>query len=155
MDSGEKILGRMMRLCSLGEHCTSDIKRRLEKYEDIDADALVERLLKEGYIDDARYARAFARDKSSLNCWGTSKIKVALQRKGISAADIAGAIAEIDRPTADDRFLSAARQKWKSLSRETDPEKKKSKFFRFAIGRGYSYEETLKAYDTVRTDKRD
>lgn len=153
-DSG-KILGRMMHLCSLGEHCKSDIRRKLEKYEDIDAEQIIGRLCSEGYIDEARYACAFARDKSSLYCWGTTKIKVALQRKGISSQDIDQALSQIDDKAADAKFLAAARLKWGSLSKEADPQKKRAKFFRFALGRGYSYDRVLKAYDTVRTDKRD
>lgn len=149
------ILNRMMRLCSLSEHCSSDILSRLEKYEGIDAEAIVGRLIAEGYLDDARYARAFARDKSSLYCWGTAKIRVALQRKGICAQDIDDALSQIDMGSADARLLSAAALKWKSLSKETDPQKKRAKFFRFLLGRGYTLDKVYKVYDTVRTAKRD
>jgi len=155
MADSVKILNRMMRLCSMGEHCTGEIRSKLEKYEGIDADGILEKLCREGYIDDARFARAFARDKSSLYCWGTTKIRVALWRKGICEQDIEQALLEIDQQAADAKFLAAARTKWASLSKETDPQKKRAKFFRFALGRGYSYDKVLKAYDTVRTDKRD
>lgn len=151
MDTAD-ILIRMMRLCSLSEHCTGDIRSRLEKYEGVDAEEIIGRLTADGYIDDERYAVAFARDKSSLYCWGTAKIKVALQRKGICAQDIANAISQIDEASADARLLSSARLKWKSLSKETDPQKKRAKFFRFILSRGYTLDKVYKAYDTVRTD---
>lgn len=148
-----RILGRLMRRCALRECCTGDIRRRLAELPAAEADAVLETLCREGYVDDARYARAFARDKSALQGWGNLKIKLALQRKGIGAADIAAALAEIDAPAAAARREQVLAAKWKNLQHETDPARREAKFFRYALGRGYGYEEIKRIYDHLRRDK--
>ena len=60
-------LSRLQRLCSKAEYCRADIYRKALK--DLDGDAaeasrLVEELIRDRYVDDARYASAFAREKA-------------------------------------------------------------------------------------------
>ena len=148
----EKLLSRMMRLCSLSEHCRADIAARLAKAQTPHAEEILEILCKAGYIDDARYARAFARDKSSLEGWGSAKIKLTLLRKGISAEDADEALKEIDREAADNKLHSLVAAKWRALSKETEPAKKQAKLYRYALGRGYCYDEIRKEYDKLRRD---
>ena len=47
-------------------------------------DKVVERLTKERYIDEERYARAFVKDKIRYNKWGRRKVEQALWMKHIS-----------------------------------------------------------------------
>ena len=147
------MLSRMMRLCARSEHCCADISRKLAGLAEAEREEVLGTLCREGYLDDARYARAFARDKSALQGWGILKIKLALQRKGIAADSIAAALAEIDAPAADSKMEQLLRAKWKALEKESDPEKKAARFFRYGLGRGYSYEELKKAYDNIRRDQ--
>ena len=153
-DSDEKtlMLGRMMRLCAGRECCRSDIRRKLAALPAADAQEILDTLCQEGYLDDARYARAFARDKSALQGWGSLKIKLALQQKQIDAEAIAAALEAIDLPAADARMEQLLRAKWKALAREEDPTRKEAKFFRYALGRGYGYEEIKRIYDYLRRD---
>lgn len=148
----EKLLARMMRHCALRECCRSDIRRKLAVLPADQAEALLETLCREGFVDDARYARAFARDKSALQGWGNIKIKLALQKKQIDATAIAAALEAIDAPAADARKEQVLRAKWKALAREEDPARKEARFFRYALGRGYGYEETKRMYDHLRRD---
>lgn len=147
------MLNRMMRQCALREYCRSDIRRKLDGLPQAEADEILSKLCHEGYVDDARYARAFARDKSALQGWGNLKIKLALQRKGIAADAVSAALAEIDAPAADNRKEQVLRAKWKALERETDTDKKAARFFRYGLSRGYSYEEIKKTYDNIRRDQ--
>ena len=147
-----RILSRMMRRCAAREYCRNDIRRQLAGLSPDKADSLLETLCQEGYVDDARYARAFARDKSALQAWGSLNIKLALQRKGIAAATIASALEEIDEEAAQARLEHVLGIKWKSLKRETDPLRREAKFFRYALGRGYGYEQIKRIYDHLRRD---
>ena len=146
------MLNRMMRQCALREYCRSDIRRKLDGLPQAEADEILSKLCHEGYVDDARYARAFARDKSALQGWGSLKIKLALQRKGIPAATIAAALADIDSGAAAARCEQVLHAKWKTLQRETDPARREAKFFRYGLGRGYNYEEIKRIYDHLRRD---
>ena len=152
MEEKEKLLGRMMRLCAGRECCRSEIRRKLAALPAEQAQEVLDTLCREGYLDDARYARAFARDKSALQGWGSLKIKLALQRKQIDAADIAAALEAIDLPAADAKMEQVLRAKWKSLVREEDPARKEAKFFRYALERGYGYEEIKRIYDYLGRD---
>lgn len=142
----------MMRLCSRSEHCRSDILSRVKALDVPDPEAVVEKLCKEGFIDDARYASAFARDKSSLSGWGSLKIKLALQAKGIDQATIAAALGDVDEESAGRRLDALLRAKMRSLRGDEDERERKMKVVRYAMGRGYDYETIIKAYDDIRTD---
>ena len=59
-------------LCAQAEHCEQEMRDKLKRWE-LDtaaADRIIARLQKERYIDDARYARAFVKDKIRYNKWG-------------------------------------------------------------------------------------
>lgn len=151
----ERLLLKMMRLCSLKECCRSDISAKLSECPAEMAGEILEKLCGEGYIDEKRYARAFARDKSSLEGWGNLKIKLSLQRKGIDSETIAEALQEIDSQAAEGKLETLLRAKARSLDKETDPVKKQAKILRYALGRGYGYDEIKRAYDIIRRDQRD
>ena len=146
------LLGRMMRLCAAREYCTGELRRKLAGLPPAEAEEVLATLCREGYVDDARYARAFARDKSALQGWGSLKIKLALQNKQIDAATIARALEEIDSPAAEARMEQVLGAKWASLAREEDPARKQAKFFRYGLGRGYGYDQIKRMYDYLRRD---
>ena len=146
----QRLLERMMRLCSLSEHCIGDISKKVERVNPDWCEEIVGRLCKEGYINEMRYATAFVRDKSSLAGWGSAKIKVALCAKGIAPSVIEAALEEIDDAAAGKRLSALLSSKWKSLERESDPYRRKAKLFRYALGRGYDYAQINKEYDNIR-----
>ena len=141
----EKALDKMRRLCSRREYCVSDIRSKLMKeLEGVSAkvEAALKILISEKYVDDLRYATAFARDKSAISGWGQAKIRYMLSAKGVSRDVIAMALEEVDTCKASDRLLKLLENKYKSL--KGDPQWR-LKLLRFAMGRGYSYDEVNEA----------
>ena len=139
MTSKEQILSALQNLCVRREYCTSDIRRKaLDRCEGDKAmaDELVASLKADRFVDDVRYASAFAREKSSLTGWGPVKIRFALRAKGLSEGDIAAGLAEIEPDRASSRLESLLQNKWKSLS---DDPAGRLKLIRFALSRGYEY----------------
>ena len=69
-------LNRAMALCSRTEYCISDIRQKLESWglESDKAGDVIAILIKENFINEERYAGAFARDKYRYNKWGRVKI---------------------------------------------------------------------------------
>ncbi|MBO4768009.1 MAG: RecX family transcriptional regulator, partial [Bacteroidales bacterium] len=148
-----KAIERMRGICSRKECCRQEIAAKLEKLEVEDVAGAVDLLCKEGFIDERRYARAFARDKSALQGWGSLKIKLALQRKGIEAEVISAALEEIDSEAATSKLESLLRAKLRTLRKEEDAATRRAKVLRYALGRGYGYDQINKVYnDIVRTD---
>lgn len=139
MTSKEQILSALQNLCVRREYCTSDIRRKaLDRCEGDKAmaDELVASLKADRFVDDVRYASAFAREKSSLTGWGPVKIRFALRAKGLSEGDIAAGLAEIETDRAESRLESLLQNKWKTLS---DDPAGRLKLIRFALSRGYEY----------------
>ena len=141
MDTADKILNNLRRQCSRREYCTADVLKKAEKALDGDhqqAVKVLNVLVEEKYVDDRRYAAAFARDKSTISGWGAVKIRYMLSAKGISRDIISEALEEVDVRKADDRHRKLLENKNRSL--KEDPQRK-MKLLRFALGRGYSYDE--------------
>ena len=141
MDTADKILNNLRRQCSRREYCTADVLKKAEKALDGNhqqAVKVLNVLVEEKYVDDRRYAAAFARDKSTIAGWGAVKIRYMLSAKGISKDIISEALEEVDVRKADDRLRKLLENKDRSL--KEDPQRK-MKLLRFALGRGYSYDE--------------
>ena len=151
----EKVADKMRRMCSRREYCVADIRKKLLVQLDgnaAEADEIIAMLLNEKYVDDLRYASAYARDKSSISGWGAVKIRYMLASKGVSADVIASALDEIDSGKAQARLDKLMETKFKTL--KDDPQCR-LKMLRFALGRGYGYDEAVSIVDTLIKGKRD
>ena len=136
-----KVLNRLRALCSRREYCVADVLKKAADGLEGDraaAQEVVDILVKEIYVDVLRYASAFARDKSAIQGWGEVKIRYMLSAKGVSRDVIDKALEEIDHDKADSRLEKLLQTKFKSL--KEDPQCR-LKLLRFALGRGYSYDE--------------
>lgn len=147
-----RAIDRMRGICSRKECCRKEIMAKLLKLEIEDPEGAVEQLCKENYINEVRYASAFARDKSALQGWGPLKIRLSLQAKGIPPETVAEALGEVDEDAAEAKLRALLCAKLRTLSREADPQKRYAKLLRFALGRGYNYDQIKKAYDHIRTN---
>ena len=145
----KRVLERLQRQCSKAEYCSSDVRRKALKAMEGDSEAasrIVEALVRERFVDDGRYAAAFSREKSSLQGWGAVKIRFMLRSKGISDEIISAALEEIDSGKAERKLDKLVSDKARLL--EGDPQKR-LKLLKFALGRGYSYDEVEKAIDRL------
>lgn len=157
-EKGKALLGRMMALCSKREYCEADIRKKLSasagKPEDmpdpetwpVTCDEIVMALKNGGFIDDSRYARAFARDKSSISGWGKVKIKHGLIAKGIGRAVADEALSEIEGNPGLDRLARALEARYDRLK---DDPYAKFRLLRYALGRGYEYDEIKGIVDDI------
>ncbi len=149
MEEYAKVLDRLQAQCVKREYCRSDIFRKaLTAFEGDKAAAerLVDELVRDRFVDDARYAAAFAREKSRLTGWGPVKIAFALSGKGISKAAAAEALREVDQEEADRRMVSVLETKYKSL--KGDPQEK-FKLIKFGLTRGYEYDRIAPVVDEI------
>lgn len=145
----EKVADKMRRTCSRREYCVADIRKRLMMQLDGDTaetEAILHMLVCEKYVDDQRYASAYARDKSSISGWGTAKIRYMLASKGIEAEIISAALAEIDSHRAMIRLDKLLENKFRTLKH--DPQCR-LKMLRFGLGRGYGYDEVSSIVDSM------
>jgi regulatory protein len=145
----EKCLSRLQKLCSKAEYCEADIYRKALKALDGDAQAAAKVLasLKEDrYVDNARYAAAFARDKANFQGWGPVKIRFQLRAKGVSEADITQALQEIEPAKAEEKMEKVLAAKAKTL--QGDPQFR-LKLLKFGLTRGYDYDDVEAAVSKI------
>ena len=135
-----RCLSRLQKLCSKAEYCRADVYRKALKDLEGDAEAagkVVEQLVADKYVDDARYASAYAREKAGLQGWGPVKIRFQLRARGVSDAVIASALREIEPEKAESRLEKLLAAKARTL--EGDPQFR-LKLLKFALSRGYEYD---------------
>ena len=128
-------------LCAQAEHCQWEMLEKMRRWElsdEVQA-RVMERLVKERYVDDERYARAFVKDKVRYNKWGRRKVEQALWQKHIDEDIRQRVLDEVD----DNEYLSVLRpllqQKRKSTKAQSDYELNQ-KLIRFALSRGFTFD---------------
>ena len=144
-----KVTDRLRRLCSRREYCMNDILMKATTALEGDREAaakVLEVLVAEKYVDDQRYAAAYAREKAMILGWGETKIRYMLSAKKVSREVIDQALSEIDTERASSKLQKLLETKYKSL--REDPQCR-LKLLRFALGRGYSYDEVSKVVDRL------
>jgi regulatory protein len=144
-----RCLSRLQKLCSKAEYCRADVYRKALKDLEGDAEAagkVVEQLVADKYVDDARYASAYAREKAGLQGWGPVKIRFQLRAKGVSEADIASALQDVEPEKAEAKLQKILEAKARTL--QGDPQFR-LKLLKFGLGRGYNYDEVESAVSKI------
>ncbi len=137
--SEKEALTRLAALCSQGEHCSYEMLEKMQKWglaEDAQA-RVMERLVGGKFVDDERYARAFALDKVRYNKWGRRKVEQGLWLKRIDDDIRRRVLDDID----DEEYIRMLRPLLKSKARSvkaSDGYERNMKLIRFAMGRGFT-----------------
>ena len=128
-------------LCAQAEHCQQEMRDKMRRWEldETVQNRIIDRLIKERYVDDERYARAFVKDKIRYNKWGRRKVQQALWQKHIDADIQQRVLDEIDEKEYLDILRPLLKQKRKSIKAESDYEQNQ-KLVRFALGRGFGFD---------------
>ena len=128
-------------LCAQAEHCQQEMRDKMKRWN-IDETAqnrVIARLVKERYIDDERFARAFVKDKIRYNQWGRRKVQQARWMKRIDDEIQQRVLDEIDDKEYLDVLRPLLKQKRKSIKADSDYELNQ-KLVRFALGRGFTFD---------------
>jgi regulatory protein len=132
---------RALGLLAASARSSRELRRRLLQKGATEAhvDAALERLAAAGYVDDADYARQFAR--SRLLGAGTSKrrLKQELFKKGVAGAVADEAVAEVvEEEGVDEEAIAerAARKRLRALG-DVDPETRRRRLYAFLARRGF------------------
>ena len=149
----EQALAALMRLCARAEKSQEDARRLMRGWglAERDAEGVLAKLVRDRFIDDARYAGAFVREKLRLSGWGGYKIRTALQRKRIDRALIDAALAEADRSGMDERLRRQLDRTARTAQYSTQYELK-TKLIRYGLSLGYDYETVVEAASGLVTD---
>lgn len=153
-DAAKKVLDSLQAACSRREYCSADIIQKASRKLPDDPEAvkdILDSLRADSYVDDSRYAAAFAREKAGLTGWGPVKIRFALAAKRISKADIDLALSSLEPERAEARLERLLRAKAATLS--GDPQFK-LKLLKYALTRGYEYDAVKDMVDEIAESSR-
>ena len=137
---------KIRRYCAYQERSQKQVVDKLKSYGllPLAADELLLELIQVNYLNEQRFATAFARGRFSIKGWGKTKIANALYLHRVSKPCILAALAEIDDSNYSEKIAVLARKKWESLKAE-HPNTRKQKTIRYLMGRGYFYDDIEKA----------
>jgi regulatory protein len=101
-------------------------------------------LVRDGYLDDASYARRYAEDRRNLDGWGAERIERALRAAGIARDHVGPALGALGPEKERDAALAVLRRRFREPPQD-DPGRQKA--LALLARRGYELEI---AYDAVR-----
>lgn len=138
------------RFISRRDHSFRELKTKLQKkgYDGELIASVLNELLERDYINDERFAKAFADEQVRLKKWGKRKLQGELAKKGIASFIIDEVVSNIFSDT-DEEFKNAydaAVKKLRMIShKKIEPKKQREKLLSFLIGRGYDFDTAKQA----------
>lgn len=146
----EQIISKLTAVCARAEHCKDDMLRRMQRWQVDEATQreVISYLVKEKYIDEERYARFFINDKIKYNRWGRRKVEQALYFKHIPREVYEPLLDDVANEDFESVLLPLLQNKEKNLKYANDYEKR-IKLLRFAMQRGFSYEQADKCINML------
>lgn len=140
-----KALNKAAALCVKQEMCVSQIRAKLDRWlvtPDVQ-ERILARLVSERYIDEARFAVAYARDKFRYNGWGPMRIDRQLRLLHIADAHRRAALEELPAEEQTDTLAHLLQKKAASVTGKNSYERR-GKLIRFALGRGFEMDDILR-----------
>ena len=138
-DSLLAVLQKAKHYCAYQERCHSEVRNKLYSFSlhKNEVEQLITQLIEEGYLNEERFAIAYAGGKFRLKKWGKEKIKYTLKQKQVSDYCIRKALASINDTDYKKSFISIAETKLKALKSEKNTLLKKQKIKAFLQQKGF------------------
>ncbi len=144
----DEALKRLERYCTYQERCHKEVAQKLIEMKMIPEarDLIIGHLITHDFLNEERFARAFARGKFRIKKWGKQRIQLELKRKHINNTIISLALSEID----DDEYLltlNELSERKVATIKDKNHQKKRKKLADFLLYRGW---ESQLVYDKIR-----
>ena len=134
----DQALSKIQKYCAFQERCHAEVRNKLFEYgvSSSDTDEIITKLILSGFLNEERYAKAFAGGKFRMKKWGRLKIVHALEANGISKNCIRIGLTEID-PDDYEKSLREILEKKNGEVKEPNIYSQRDKLSKFAIQKGY------------------
>lgn len=134
----EQALQKLKHYCAYQERCHSEVKEKLYNLGvwKKEHDEIISTLIEENYLNEERFAIAYAGGKWRVKHWGRVKIKYELKQKQVSEYCIKKALQQISQEEYLAVLKKLADEKYASLKAEQYLVRKK-KTMDFLIGKGF------------------
>jgi regulatory protein len=137
----EQALQKLKHFCAYQERCHSEVKEKLYSLGvwKNEHDAIISTLIEEDYLNEERFAIAFAGGKFRMKEWGKIKIKYELRQRQVSDYSIKKALQQIKESEYSAMLKKLAKEKYTSLKNEQHLIRKK-KTIDYLLQKGFEME---------------
>ncbi len=125
----EQALQKLRHYCGYQERCHQEVKEKLYSLgvKKKEHDAIIASLIEDNYLNEERFAIAFAGGKFRMKQWGRVKIKYELKQRQVSDYSIKKAMKQIDekeyltvlQKLAEDRYASLKAEQYLVRKKKT------------------------------------
>jgi len=124
--------------CSYQERCHNEVTDKLKNFylTQEERDTVIVHLIQENFLNEERFACAFARGKHNIKKWGKVRIVNELKFRNISKYNIDKALKEFSEEEYLETFDKLAEKQWEFIT-EINLPKKKKKFCDYMLRKGF------------------
>lgn len=125
--------------CAFQERCHKEVQQKLKKMGMIPQaiDQIIHHLLQHNFLNESRFAQAFARGKFRTKKWGKQRITRELKSREISQFNIKLALQEISESDYIATFDALSEKRMRQLENEMNLQKKRKKLADYLLYRGW------------------
>lgn len=130
---------RLERYCAYQERCHKEVRQKLWEMGMIPEaiDLIINHLLQHNFLNETRFAQAFARGKFRTKKWGKTRILRELKMRDISEFNLKIALKEIPESEYYSTFHTLAEKRIEQVTSEKNIQKKKKKIADYLLYRGW------------------
>lgn len=141
--------------CSYRERTHAEVKEKLYAYGlyKAEVELLISRLIEENYLNEERFAIAYAGGKFRMNDWGRQKIKYHLTIKKLSPFCIKKALSAIDEADYLAKISQLAQRKIQAISKEPNHFIIRQKVLNYLIQKGFEMQLAKEAVEKLLSGK--
>ena len=124
--------------CAYQERCQQEVRDKLYSYglHQVDVENIISKLISDNYVNEERFAKAYAGGKFRIKKWGRHKIKAGLRARKISEYCMKKAFEEIGEQEYF-KTLKKLLENKSELLKEKNAIRKKYKLLTYAASKGY------------------
>lgn len=124
--------------CAYQERCHLEVRQKLQNMGmiPIAVDTIISRLMEDNFLNETRFALAFARGKFKIKKWGKQRITRELKMRDISSYNIKAALEHISDAAYQQTLWELAEKRCAAIS-EQNVYKKKKKLADYLLYRGW------------------
>lgn len=148
--SDAELKSKAEQYCAREEQCISGIRRKLYDWGATAsvAEAIIQHLLQQRYIDERRYVHLYCQGKLHIQRWGRNKMIWELRNKGIDNNLIAEGLDSLSDDEYRTTLYKVAQSKLKTLH-SRDEYDKRHRLVAYLLSRGFTTTEVNEVLDTL------
>jgi regulatory protein len=141
-----------LKMLARRELSEAQVRQRLQRknHDAGDIDDAIARLREERAIDDVRVAEAIARTATSIKRRGKLRVKLEIERAGISKSTATRAVKDVFDAIDDEALLEASLAKRLRGERPIADDREFQRLYRYLIGQGFDADRVMRALERRR-----